>query len=148
MGPKTREMTPEIFENAVLPAIRAGGSFVLTVTGYSMSPTLHPGDPVLLSSAENIRAGDILLFQRLSGEFILHRCLRVRGDRLTMNGDAQGWTEEISKAQVRAKAVKRCRSGKWGNFNPLWAALWRYARPFRPAILRLKNPFPKEKEDG
>lgn len=148
METKTQEMTPQIFENAVLPAIREGGSFVLTVTGCSMAPTLHPGDPVLLSSGENIRVGDILLFQRGSGEFILHRCVRVRGDRLTMNGDAQGWTEDISQAQVRAKAVKRCRAGKWGNFNPLWAALWRHTRPFRPALLRLKNPFSKEKEDG
>ncbi len=137
METKIQEMTPEIFANAVLPAIREGGSFVLTVTGFSMAPTLRPGDPVLLASWEKIRVGDILLFQRQSGEFILHRCVRVRGDRLTMNGDAQVWTEEISKTQVRAKAVKRCRGGKWGPFNPLWAALWRYARPFRRLILGL-----------
>lgn len=139
MKPRTLEMTAAIFENAVLPEIRGGGSFVLTVTGSSMAPTLHPGrDAVLLEEADAVKTGDILLFQRPTGEFILHRCIRIRGDKLTMNGDAQSWSEEIDLSQVRAKATKRCRAGKWQNFSSLYAALWRHTRPFRPALLKLK----------
>lgn len=133
------EMTPQFFENAVLPEIKDGGTFVLTVTGSSMAPTLRSGtDAVLLEEADTVKAGDILLFRRQSGEFILHRCIAIGKGRLTMNGDAQSWTEQIEPAQVRAKATKRFRGGKWQTLSPLWGRFWPLTRPFRPALLKLK----------
>lgn len=140
MEAKVRQMSSEIFETAVLPAIEAGGSFQLTVTGSSMAPTLHAGeDAVLLEKAEAIQTGDILLFRRSTGAYILHRCIRIRGDRLTMNGDAQSWTEEISKSQVCAKAVKLRRAGKWEENRPLYAALWPLTRKLRPLLLKIRT---------
>ncbi len=135
-----QELTAKLFEEAVLPAVAAGGSFQLTVTGSSMAPTLKNGvDAVLLEKAEHIQPGDILLFQRKDGSFILHRCVRIRKGKLTVNGDAQVWTEDISLSQVRAKAVKLYRRGKWRSARPFLGRLWSLTRRIRPLLIRLKN---------
>jgi phage repressor protein C with HTH and peptisase S24 domain len=52
------------------------GSFVLTATGSSMEPFLKGGrDRVTLvpPGARPVRRGDVVLFQRDCGAFVLHR---------------------------------------------------------------------------
>lgn len=111
---KGRRIVPaEVLMPALQQAIAAGGQFVLTVTGNSMCPTLYPGrDAVVLAAAEKPRKGQILLFRRESGAYILHRVCRVRGDTLVMNGDNQGWTEKITPEQVIAVVTELHRKGK------------------------------------
>ena len=64
----------------------------LIVSGSSMTPFLISGrDTVYLSRLERpARQGDILLYRRDNGEYVLHRVRRVEKDgTLTMVGDAQ-----------------------------------------------------------
>ncbi|MBQ9838940.1 MAG: S24/S26 family peptidase [Oscillospiraceae bacterium] len=137
---KTRELTPQHLAEGVIPAIEAGGRFQLTVTGSSMAPTLHPGDAVLLEKAEKPKVGDILLFRRADGSYILHRCIAVSGGRLTMNGDAQSWTEQISPAQVCAVAAMLFRKGKWEKPGRLYGRVWPMTRRLRPVLLCARRP--------
>ncbi len=66
-------------------------SVTIPVKGNSMQPTLSPGDAVTLSSMDGhtVQRGDILLYRRIDGSYILHRVVRVTADTLEFCGDAQ-----------------------------------------------------------
>ena len=55
----------------------------LVVSGTSMAPFLAPDrDRVFLSAVTRpLKAGDIVLYQRDCGTYVLHRIVRVDGDR-------------------------------------------------------------------
>ena len=100
-------------ESLLQASFARGALFPLTVTGWSMWPLLrHARDVVLLEDPQKRppRRGDIVLFRRTAGEWVLHRVIgRTAAGSLIMNGDAQTWTELISPEQVRGvvSAVRR-----------------------------------------
>lgn len=105
------ELVPIIKEtlNSSLP-------FVLSVTGNSMRPTLRSsGDKVELVSKEKraVKKGELVFFERENGTCILHRVRKLSGETLTINGDAQAWTEKASMSQVIGVANSLHRKGKW-----------------------------------
>lgn len=121
-----------------------GGSFVLTVTGNSMRPTLVPQrDQVCLTAPGKLRKGDIIFFRRHSGEYVLHRVLRIDSKGLTVNGDSQTWTETVQPPQVIGVVSRICRGGKWQDTDSLPARLhgllWPATRTVRPGLIRLKQ---------
>lgn len=139
----------------LLPIIRetlsCGGKFVLTVTGSSMAPTLHhKKDRVELVSPEVRRPkkGEIVLFQRLTGECVLHRVLEEKDGLLHINGDAQRWTEWIHHQQIVGVVSRICRNGCWRSCDERsyrgYVALWRMTKPLRPTLIRLRNLLRKE----
>ncbi len=71
--------------------IASGGEFLFYPNGKSMLPTIRPRrDGVLLARAENLHLGDLLLFVRRDGSFVLHRLVKIGKDgSLVMRGDAQ-----------------------------------------------------------
>ena len=90
--------------------------FVLSVTGNSMRPTLrNSGDKVELLSKKQraVKKGEIVFFERENGGCILHRVLKINGDTLLVNGDAQPWTETVKMSQVIGVVNRLCRKGKW-----------------------------------
>lgn len=104
----------EIPLSELLPVILAtfemGGEFRLYPKGVSMRPTLVEGrDSIMLSAPiEQIHVGDILLYRRESGAFVLHRVVKIARDgSLTFRGDNQYESEPgISPTAVIA-VVKR-----------------------------------------
>jgi len=66
-------------------------SVTIPVKGVSMRPTLSQGDGVTLTDIEghSIHRGDILLYTRPDGSYILHRVVRVHGEFIDFCGDAQ-----------------------------------------------------------
>ena len=90
--------------------------FVLSVTGNSMRPTLrNRGDKVELLSQNHraVKKGELVFFERENGGCILHRVLKINGDTLLVNGDAQPWTETVKMSQVIGVVNRLCRKGKW-----------------------------------
>ncbi len=127
---------------ALSQAVQMGACFPLTVSGDSMAPTLRHGrDTVVLTKADTVRRGDIVLIRRESGDYILHRVVKCQGDQLTLSGDAQLWTEQTERARVIAVASQIRRKGKvydqrrWRSraYSLLMCAL----RPVRGAVYRL-----------
>jgi len=51
----------------------------VVVEGYSMLPTLYNGDIVIVHkpSPYDIKVGDILVYQSLRGELVIHRVVRI-----------------------------------------------------------------------
>ncbi|MBQ4598296.1 MAG: S24/S26 family peptidase [Clostridia bacterium] len=91
----------------IADVIAEGGSFRLYPRGKSMEPMLHEGrDSVLLGAADTIEVGDVLLYRRENGAFVLHRLIERRDGTLTMCGDNQRELEHgIAEHQVLAKVV-------------------------------------------
>lgn len=85
---------------------KTGRSYV-RVTGTSMLPLLrHLKDGVIIARSEKIRPGDIVLFDRLNGRYVLHRVIRVNVESFDMAGDNQWYIErDMPLAQVIGTAV-------------------------------------------
>lgn len=116
----------------------------LRITGSSMTPFLVPGrDSVLLTRPpETLRRGDIALYRRESGAYVLHRVCRVRHGVYTMLGDAQCTRESgVRHEQVIAVVQSALRKGKRQQKGCFWweffARVWPRLVPLRPALLRV-----------
>ena len=102
--------------SVVLEMIKDGGSYPLSGSGYSMKPFLCENDTLILTSVEGrrIRVGDILLYERDNGKFVLHRVYKVKRDgTFEFVGDNQYKAEKgIRQDQLRAYVEKVIRNGK------------------------------------
>lgn len=79
----------------------SGGSASFVIHGTSMLPLLRDRlDSVRVIKADKIKRRDIILYRRASGEFILHRVVRVKGNTLYCRGDNQFDNEIIDKSQL------------------------------------------------
>lgn len=106
------------------------------VSGNSMQPFLRPGDGVCLAlPPEKLKKGDIILFTRPDGRFILHRITALLPDGGCMTcGDNQRQWEPVPKEQIRAavtsvsRGKRRIRPG-----GPVWLFfdIFRYRNRFR-----------------
>lgn len=146
---ENRQITVDsrLLGDTVSQILAQGGSFLLTVTGNSMRPTLVPGrDQVELTAPGGVKPGDILFFRRDDGSYILHRLLRG-GDVLTVNGDSQSWTETVRPSQVVGVVSRILRNGRWIAVDSLpmrlYSRLWPVTRSVRPVLIRAKNGFRK-----
>ena len=117
----------------------------LVVSGRSMTPFLIDGrDTVYLSRLERpARRGDILLYQRSGGQYVLHRVWKAEKDgTFIMVGDAQTELEPgIREEQIIAVVTRVLRKGKpvvpgsfwWGFFEKVWIRMV----PLRPFFWRV-----------
>ncbi len=85
--------------------ISSGGEFRMYPRGVSMQPLLTQGeDSVVLISLGDVCVNDMILYRRDSGQFVLHRVIKINGDEYIMCGDNQGELERgIKKEHLLAK---------------------------------------------
>ena len=152
MEHKVKVLEPEQLMPRLLELLEVTEPVPLVISGSSMTPFLvHGRDTVYLSKVNGpLRRGDMVLYRRDSGSYILHRICRVEADSYTMVGDAQVWLEPgIRPDQILAKVTAVRRKGKllqpgsfWWNF---FEKIWLRMVPLRPAVLagyvRLKKLF-------
>jgi len=129
-----KELWPLINE-----AIMAGGEFRLFHKGMSMMPLLREGkDSVLLTAPTDLKKNDIVLYIRSSGQFVMHRIVKVKGDEYIMCGDNQCVLERgIKKENIVAKVKGVYRGSEY--FEPDKKEYKRYVRklPFKRAKIRI-----------
>ena len=126
-------------------SVEDGGIRELTVTGTSMTPLLLDSVSrvyIEKCAGDAVEKGDIVFFSRSDGGLVLHRVVRVQeGSRLTVNGDAQTWSETIDRGQVLARVVKIRRKKRTFSVRNLfyraYRSLWMLAMPIRPRLLSL-----------
>ncbi len=111
-------MASVAFED-IMPLIKdafsRGQTITIPVTGTSMMPLLRPKDAVTLSlpNMTEIARGDILLYRRKDGRYVLHRVVEVYADTIDFCGDNQVEIEEnVSKSRVIAQVVSYEKDGK------------------------------------
>lgn len=125
----------------LLQLLEETDSVPLVISGSSMNPFLvHGRDTVYLSKVRlQLKRGDMILYRRLSGQYVLHRIYRAESDTFTLVGDAQTELEHgIRREQVLALVSAVRRKGRllgpgsfwWDFFEKVWIRMI----PLRPAI--------------
>jgi len=121
----------EVLMPSVFNLIAEGRTVTLPLRGWSMRPFLeHERDKAILNRADSLAVGDIVLAEVSKERYVLHRLVRIDGDRLTLLGDGNLTPEHCLRQDVRAKAIGFLRKGsdvvdrpeqmKWR----LYAAYW------------------------
>jgi signal peptidase I len=109
-------------------ALERGQHVRLTATGGSMRPFLHNGDVVELEPLKSLPAkGDVVLVRGAPdrARYILHRLVRVEGEKLFIRGDAQEHCEgPFAPGDVLGRVTKSYVNGRVRRFD---AGLWRLA---------------------
>ena len=124
----------------------SGGVARLVVTGSSMYPTFrHRKDVVYLTPVKReLKRGDLILYKRPSGQYILHRIVsRPKDGKFICSGDNQWQKESVEENQVVALVNGFVRGGKQYSERHfgyrLWVGFWIFVFPIRRPILKLRR---------
>jgi hypothetical protein len=130
--------------------IEDGQEVALTVVGWSMEPILrNQRDRVLLKKpTKPLKIGDIVFYQRKSGQFVLHRIFKIRSEGCYMMGDHQIDLEgPIENAAIFAIVTEVERNGRWISADAFcWKFIcgaWRALYPVRKLAYRLRKAIRK-----
>lgn len=148
MERNVRVLPPEVLMEQLLSVLDEAESVPLVISGNSMSPFLvHGRDTVFLSRVSApLKRGDMILYRRDSGAYVLHRICSVEQDRYALVGDAQTLIEHgIRNDQVLAIVTAVRRKGKllqrgsfwWDFFEKIWLRMI----PFRLLLIRIYSAF-------
>jgi signal peptidase I len=105
---------------------------VLTITGTSMCPMLlHRRDSVVLTACDKheLRRGDLPLYKRDNGQYVLHRIVRVNENSYDLCGDNQ-YTVERGLPMENIIAVVKAfeRNGRSYSCNDFLYKLYWHSR--------------------
>lgn len=144
MERKMRVLPPEILMEQLLSVMEEVDTVPLVISGSSMSPFLvHGRDTVYLSKITGpLKRGDMILYRRSNGAYILHRICRVEGDSFSLVGDAQFLIEHgIRRDQVLAIVTAVRRKGKLLRKGSFWweffEKVWLRMIPLRRSVIGL-----------
>ena len=100
-----------------------GKEVSLIISGNSMSPFLmHERDVIYFKKPDRkLRRGDMVFYQRKTGQFVMHRIWKVKEDGFYIVGDAQKEIEgPVQQEQIFALITKVMRKGKWLGPGDFW----------------------------
>ena len=141
----------EIIEEAIR-LVDEGVSVTLPVNGNSMLPFIIGGkESVILQKPELPKVGDVVLAWADGYRYVVHRIIRINGDRVTLMGDGNLLgTEHCLSGDIKAR-VSHVVDGK-GRPHDLyipwrrWASqLWWHLRPVRRYLLAIYRRIAKSK---
>ena len=120
-----------------------GREVSMLIAGSSMSPFLiHERDMIYFKKPDReLKKGDMVFFQRRSGQFIMHRIWKVRPVGYYIVGDAQTQIEgPVERDQIFARITKVRRKGKWLEPGDFWweffEHVWLHMIPLRHVLMR------------
>ena len=135
-----------------------GVSVTLPVNGWSMLPFIVGGrESVILGRPDGAKVGDVVLawLPRLSpagsspqavgqsGRYVVHRIIRIEGDRVTLMGDGNlAGTEYCTVSDIKARATHVVGAdGRthylYNRWRRIAARLWFWLRPARRYLLAI-----------
>ncbi len=137
----------ELLMNEALMLIEEGKRVIVRVKGSSMLPFLRGDkDSVELEKASEIKCGDIVLAYVEECRFVLHRIIRIDGERVVLMGDGNLKGCEYCRIEdIKAKAVNIIKPAKGGykkisctdRTHMRKADLWKKLLPVRRYILAI-----------
>ena len=110
-----RVLPPEELREQLLSLLDVTEQVPLVISGSSMYPFLyHRRDTVYLSRVTGpLKVGDMILYRRPSGQYVLHRVIRVGQGKYDLLGDRQTVIEPgIPESRVLAIVTAVRRDGK------------------------------------
>lgn len=108
----------------------------ITVTGDSMFPLWrHKRDTVVLTKCDKttLKKGDIPLYRRTTGQYVMHRIIKVNHESYNLCGDAQTQIEynlptenviAVVKAFTRKEKNYCCSDLRYKTYTVLWMRLF------------------------
>ena len=116
----------------------------MLIAGSSMSPFLcHNRDYIYFTKPDReLRRGDMVFYQRDTGQYVMHRIYKRKKDGYYMVGDAQTQIEgPLRRDQIFARIIKVKRKGRiiepgnfwWEFFDHVWIRII----PLRKVIEKL-----------
>lgn len=123
-------------------SIKDGGQFVLFPRGTSMNPTIYESkDCVVLTEIKDLKQYDIVLYKRLSGQFVLHRIMKIKNGNYTMCGDNQYVFENgIKRNQILAVVEEvRKEDGRVFDKNKIYSDGRCFHRSFKKKLQRIRH---------
>ena len=123
MGESVRYVHTEDYVGILKDLVQDEHTVTVPVAGNSMSPFLISGRDIVLFQKpdRSLRRGDIVFYQRDSGEYILHRICRIDGNKYYIIGDDQISVEgPIREDQIFGLVTKIRRKGEWIDSNDFW----------------------------
>ena len=142
MDRNVKVLPPEVLMDQLLGLLEDAESVPLVISGSSMTPFLvHGRDTVYLSKVKHpLKKGDMILYRRDNGAYVLHRICQVDGETYTLVGDAQTQLEPgVRQDQVLAVVNAVCRKGKILRSGNFWwdffAQIWIRMISLRPAAI-------------
>ena len=145
-----RVLDTQTFLDTVCDLLRQGQRQVaIPVAGGSMTPFLHNGDTVFLDLPDTpLKKGDIVLYTRENGQYILHRIKKVNPDgSFIMVGDAQQALEYLPRRDmIHARVTSAVHKGKpihpgqprWWFYQHIWLWVVPIRRRLIDLVTRLK----------
>jgi len=93
-----------------VPRLLGTDTPLAVVSSWSMEPTLHVGDLIVVSGRETPRVGDIVVYAKPFGELIVHRLIEIRegvqGTLFITKGDANlNVDPPVDPSRVKGKVV-------------------------------------------
>ena len=141
MESNVKILSPEELIPSLLELLDSADSVPLVISGNSMSPFLaHHRDTVYLTKVtQPLGRGDMILYRRDNGAYVLHRIYTINNGTYTLVGDAQTALEQgIRPDQVLATVRAVRRKGKLLQPGSFWWAffqrIWIRIVPLRPVI--------------
>lgn len=122
-----------------------GGRATLTVTGVSMLPMLRDRrDSVeLITATQPPKKGDLILYRRVNGQYVLHRIIRADAEEFICCGDNQWEQESVAASQMVAVVQGFSRAGKSYTVTHmsyrLYVWLWTGLFPVRRPLIALRR---------
>lgn len=122
------------------------GILVYTNKGNSMYPLIRQGKDVLIIKKVNTRLKkmDIPLYKRESGQYVLHRIIKVNENDYVIRGDNTYYNETgIRDDQILGVLSGVIREGKEISVNSLsykiYSYFWYYTYYLRKLIIKIKR---------
>ncbi len=131
----------EMLSPLLIEILAAGGSAEITVSGISMYPMLRDGiSQVRLTAAADLHVGDLPLYRRENGAYVLHRIVGRDGEKFICCGDNQWHIETgVERTQIVAVVTDFKRTERWRSCDSrvyrLYVWLWIRLRPLRRLLL-------------
>lgn len=134
--------------NAYISTLRElteeGREVILLVSGSSMAPFLiHERDYICFKKPDReLRKGDMVFYQRESGQFVMHRIQKVKPEGYYIVGDAQTKIEgPVKRDQIFALITQVKRKEKWVKPGDFWweffEHVWIHMIPVRSIIMSI-----------
>jgi len=85
-----------------LYSLETTGSPLAVVASWSMDPTLHVGDIVVIRKLSNYNIGDIVLYHNICGadqKIIVHRIINIVDNTYVLKGDANPFEDSCKPGE-------------------------------------------------
>lgn len=147
------ELSPVIVE-----LVNSGTDVVFTVVGNSMRPLWTSyRDTVVLTKCDGnaLKKGDVPLYIRDNGAYVLHRIIKVHSDTYDMSGDHQSELEKgVSKDNILCVVKAFTKNGKYHTcdefgykiYSFLWVSLFSLRGPIIKIYRFVRNLFKGSKK--